>query len=242
MATFEEKCKAAMTKVFDAVGADPVTGMSKEQVKTHLLHLVATGTSLPGIHMPDDPEAAIDQNLEAMFFDADADKNGLLTLDEIWAKQGPDMNSMPPEVQTQVLMMVEMYCDLLAGVKEKSGAERFEDVRNKLKSAFDAVDKNGNGVLDKEELKAGCMEMAKGISKMSGMPVESMESEMNESVDNLLASIPGGNVTFDAMFALAMPGICQGQDPATFFSSLDPVMYQTINLQIDMYLGGLVGK
>ncbi len=43
-----------------------------------------------------------------------------------------------------------------------------KQVKDKLKKAFDKCDVNGDGVLDREEMRAGCLAMAKSIAQMSG--------------------------------------------------------------------------
>ena len=49
-----------------------------------------------------------------------------------------------------------------------SGECMLKQVKDKLKKAFDKCDVNGDGVLDREEMRAGCLAMAKSIAQMSG--------------------------------------------------------------------------
>ncbi len=115
-----------------------------------------------------------------------------------------------------------------------------------LKKAFDKCDVNGNGVLDLEEMRAGCFVMAKSIATMPGQLVDSeMLNEIESSLDEFLASSTDGSgkVSFNDMLAVALPGLCEGNNPAEFFANIDLCvtlcMFSTINMQIDMYLGDL---
>jgi hypothetical protein len=107
-------------------------------------------------------------------------------------------------------------------------------------------------VLDREEMKAGCLEMAKSIAEMCpGMP-GGEDSELEEALDGFIAECcPDGGkisdeslkISFDAMLAVALPKLCgsaPGKDPVEFFDKIDQCMFATINMQIDMYLGGLL--
>ena len=109
----------------------------------------------------------------------------------------------------------------------------------------DKCDVNGDGVLDREEMKAGCLVMAKSIAKMSGQPVDKILPNIERELDHFLdvTSPDGGKISFDAMLAVALPNLCgsvPGEDPVEFFAKIDQCMFTTINMQIDMYLGGLL--
>ena len=45
------------------------------------------------------------------------------------------------------------------------------------------------------------------------------------------------------MLALALTGLCEGKDPVEFFTNItkiDDCMFTTIDMNIDMYIGGLL--
>jgi hypothetical protein len=108
----------------------------------------------------------------------------------------------------------------------------------------DKCDVNGDGVLDREEMKAGCLVMAKSIADMCpGMP-GGEDSELEEALDGFIADSAdaSGKIIFDAMLAVALPVLCgsaPGETPLEFFAKIDQCMFTTINMQIDVYLGGL---
>ncbi len=131
---------------------------------------------------------------------------------------------------------------MLSGAATSSGEDKLKKVKDKLKKSFDKCDVNDDGVLDREEMKAGCLVMAKSIAKMSGQPVDRILPNIERELDHFLdvTSPDGGKISFDAMLAVALPGLCQGEDPAEFFSKMDDCMFTTIDMNIDMYMGGLL--
>jgi hypothetical protein len=42
------------------------------------------------------------------------------------------------------------------------------------------------------------------------------------------------------MLAVALPGLCESEDPVEFFAEIDDCMFTTIDMNIDMYIGGLL--
>jgi hypothetical protein len=128
---------------------------------------------------------------------------------------------------------------------EETGEEKFNHVKDKLRKALDKCDVNSDGELDRVEMKAGCLVMVKSIAAMCpGMP-GGEDSELEEALDGFFAeSCPdGGKISFDAMLAVALPKLCgsaPGKDPVELFDNIDQCMFTTINMQIDMYLGGLL--
>jgi hypothetical protein len=70
------------------------------------------------------------------------------------------------------------------------------------------------------------------------------DSELEEALDGFIADSAdaSGKIIFDAMLAVALPVLCgsaPGETPLEFFAKIDQCMFTTINMQIDVYLGGL---
>ena len=66
-----------------------------------------------------------------------------------------------------------------------SGECMLKQVKDKLKKAFDKCDVNGDGVLDREEMRAGCLAMAKSIAQMSGQPVDRIVPNIERELDHV---------------------------------------------------------
>jgi len=197
----------------------------------------------------------IDKYVDRLFAQTRVDSNedGKISQDEIWAfiKDIPAFEAMTvtKEEEDVFLGQMEELVRVLAGIKKKPGTERFDEVKSKLKSAFDAADTNKNGVLDKDEMKAACMRMGESLATTyAAMGVCSSKDEIinqvDTGVDEMTAHIvdDDGNVTFDAMFQQFTDKVCNGEDPATYFEEMPPTMFAVINQHMDMYLGGLLEK
>jgi len=150
--------------------------------------------------------------------------------------------NVPTEMKMQALITIRTYGEMLSDAATSSGEDKLKKVKDKLKNPFYKCDVSGEGAIDREETKAECLVMAKSIAKMSGQPVDSMLNEIESSLDGFIArsSDASGKVSFDAMLAVALPGLCQGEDPAEFFAKMDDCMFTTIDMNIDMYMGGLL--
>ena len=275
MATLEEKFKAVMTKFWDAAGADPAEGIDRQQLKNHAIFVTTFGDkdSLAKIDQalvrggpfcttssssPEEDErvmGVIDQYVDRLFaqMEVDSNKDGKISQDEIWAfikAMNPEhFEAMTKEQEDYFLGNMEEASSVLAGIKKKPGTERFDEVKSKLKSAFDAADTNKNGVLDKDEMKVACMRMGESLATTyAAMGVCSSKDEIinqvDTGVDEMTAHIvdDDGNVTFDAMFQQFTDKVCNGEDPATYFEEMPPTMFAVINQHMDMYLGGLLEK
>ena len=272
MATLEEKFKAVMTKFWDAAGADPAEGIDRQQLRNHAIFVTTFGDKVSLVKMIDsDVESdeeidpghledervmdVIDKYVDRLCAQTRVDSNedGKISQDEIWAfiKDIPAFEAMTvtKEEEDVFLGQMEELVRVLAGIKKKPGTERFDEVKSKLKSAFDAADTNKNGVLDKDEMKAACMRMGESLATTyAAMGVCSSKDEIinqvDTGVDEMTAHIvdDDGNVTFDAMFQQFMDKVCDGEDPATYFEEMPPTMFATINQHMDMYLGGLLEK
>ena len=272
MATLEEKFKAVMTKFWDAAGADPAEGIDRQQLRNHAIFVTTFGDKVSLVKMIDsdvesdeeiDPGhledervmGVIDKYVDRLFAQTRVDSNedGKISQDEIWAfiKDIPAFEAMTvtKEEEDVFLGQMEELVRVLAGIKKKPGTERFDEVKSKLKSAFDAADTNKNGVLDKDEMKAACMRMGESLATTyAAMGVCSSKDEIinqvDTGVDEMTAHIvdDDGNVTFDAMFQQFTDKVCNGEDPATYFEEMPPTMFAVINQHMDMYLGGLLEK
>lgn len=210
MATLEEKFKAVMTKFWDAAGADPAEGIDRQQLKNHAIFVTTFGDkdSLAKIDQalvrggpfcttssssPEEDErvmGVIDQYVDRLFaqMEVDSNKDGKISQDEIWAfikAMNPEhFEAMTKEQEDYFLGNMEEASSVLAGIKKKPGTERFDEVKSKLKSAFDAADTNKNGVLDKDEMKAACMRMGESLATTyAAMGVCSSKDEIINQVD-----------------------------------------------------------
>ena len=134
---------------------------------------------------------------DEMFQTLDGNSDGTVTTSEEFgfvSKQLLDgtgydsFANLPTEMKMQALIAIRTYGEMLSGAGTASGEDKFKKVKDKLKKAFDKCDINGDGVLDREEMKTGCLVMAKSIARMSGQPVDSMLNDIENSLDEFLAS------------------------------------------------------
>ncbi len=252
----KKEIKETLINIFVAAGAAGVleTGFTKDIMAKYMLGMAQAG-KLPGgpiDHLSEEEVIAFCRaQCDEMFHTLDGNSHGTVTTSEAfdfvikqllaWAGYG-SLGNLPTEMKMQALIAISAYGGMLSCAAKASGEDKFKKVKDNLKKAFDKCDINGDGVLDREEMKAGCLVMTKSIAKMSGQPVDSMLNEIESSLDELLASSAdaSGKVSFDAMLAVALPSLCEGKDPAVFFASIDPCMFSTINMQIDMYLCDLL--
>ena len=105
---------------------------------------------------------------------------------------------------------------MLSDTATSSGEDKLKKVKDKLKKSFDKCDANGDGVLDREETKAGCLVMAKSIAEMSGQPTDKILPNFERKLDHFLdaTSPDGGNISSDAMLTVALPGLVDRQLPS----------------------------
>ena len=257
---FTKELKEAVIKVFVAAGVQE-TGFNKEGMVKYLLGLVQAG-KLPGAPQWPSQDAegiaeitsVICGHVDEMFSDGDKNNDGKVNTGEAFdfvlekvlqANGVKSLADLDEEKKMYSLHAIRMYSDMMSGAAAASGEDKFNQVKDKLKKAFDKCDVNGDGVLDSEEMKAGCLVIAKSIAEMCpGMP-GGEDSELEDALDGFIAeSCPdGGKISFDAMLAVALPNLCDcapDEDPVEFFANIDLCMFTTINMQIDMYLGGLL--
>jgi hypothetical protein len=257
---FTKELKEAVIKVFVAAGVQE-TGFNKEGMVKYLLGLVQAGKLPDAPPWPSEDAEGIAEitsvicgHVDEMFRDGDKNNDGKVNtgeafdfiLEKVLQANGVESSAdLHEEKKMYALHAIRMYSDKMSGAAAASGEDKFNQVKDKLKKAFDKCDVNGDGVLDREEMKAGCLVIAKSIAEMCpGMP-GGEDSELEAALDGFIAeSCPdGGKISFDAMLAVALPNLCgssPGEDPVEFFAKIDQCMFTTINMQIDMYLGGLL--
>lgn len=255
-AQFEVKAKAAMRKVFDAVGVDPDKGFTQEQATNHLNGLVQSGLKLniPGI-------AKYDRNtsrgqvwalsVEEFFGRLDDNHDGRVSLDEVWDDLGKHWcGVLGPEVGTHV---IDDFCETISSKAAMNGKTRLQEVTELLKSAFDFHDKDRNGVLDMEEMRAGMVffgAMMANIRHLGHIPSSGPERE--EFIMTVLQEVKKtdeGKITFDNALAFILPKIINlfaargpgrgcNYTPEEFFDSIDIVCYCLLCGAMANYLGG----
>jgi Ca2+-binding EF-hand superfamily protein len=183
--------------------------------------------------------------------------SGLNSLADLFSNI-PDDNERSHH-QMELLVVIRVCGEMLSGAATSSGEDQFNKVKDKLKKAFDKCDITGDGVLDREEIKAGIIVIFTTMSKRAGI-VESNfdESQFNHFLDNLTNG--SGKISFDDMLDPALsvlshfhsefgqgmgakarslpPPICEGKAPAEFFADL--WNFSLINAVIDIFLGDLL--
>jgi len=255
----EEECtkvlKEKVIALFQAVAGENQDKFTKDQLLKYALGLAQSG-SLAAMDMPTDAPERVNEMVDVLFEGLDASCDGKVepieaynyALSTFLKMAGcSSVADMPQDMKMQLMMAVAQYGDLMLNAGSASGADRLAEVTKKLKEAFDAADLNGNGFLEKDELRAGCLVMARSIAKMSGGAATEEEGmrEMEGQLDGFIAQADPegtGKVSFEAMLAVALPGLCEGQDPAEFFAQVHPCDFTTIKMQIDLYLGGFSKK
>ncbi len=257
---FTKELKEAVIKVFVAAGVQE-TGFNKEGMVKYLLGLMQAGKMPDAPPWPSNDHFRIAEitsdicgSVDEMFSNGDNNYDGIVNTGEAFdfilekVLQANGVNSSADLVDQKkmyALHAIRMYSDMMSGAAAASGEDKLNQVKDKLKKAFDKCDVNGDGVLDREEMKSGCLVIAKSIAEMCpGMP-GGEDSELQDALDGFIAeSCPdGGKISFDAMLAVALSNLCDcdpGEDPVEFFAKIDLCMFITINMQIDMYLGGLL--
>jgi Ca2+-binding EF-hand superfamily protein len=248
-----KELKETVIKIFVAAGVLE-TGFTKDSMAKYMLGMAQAG-KLPGgpiVHLSEEEAIAFcHAQCDEMFQTLDGNSDGAVTtseafdfvLKQLLAGAGyGSLANVPTEMKMQALITIRTYGEMLSGAATSSGEDKLKKVKDKLKKSFDKCDVNGDGVLDREEMKAGCLVMAKSIAKMSGQPVDKILPNIERELDHFLdvTSPDGGKISFDAMLAVALPGLCEGEDPAEFFAKMDDCMFTTIDMNIDMYMGGLL--
>merc|ERR1712178_669208 len=84
--------------------------------------------------------------------------------------------------------------------KTNNMSSRFERIMALAKQAFDAVDKNGNGKLDKDEIK----KVATGFSKVMGFPAEMIDEGVAGAMKEFDADGDGA-ISWDEITSKAPP-------------------------------------
>lgn len=251
----DEECtrllKEKVLQVFKAAGVAETDGLAKQELLKYALGLVQTG-QLRAFGMPDDAPELVQAQLEQLFANLDANADGKVMPGEAYSyalnaflemSGVSSIALLSSDMKLALITSVSIYGDMLTGASGASGSERFQEITKLLKAAFDAADLNGNGYLERDELKAGCLVIAKSVQKMMGdeVSLEEVASEMESSLDGFIESVDKektGKVRFEDIFAAMMPALCEGNEPEEFFSKMEPTMFSTIKMQIDMYLGG----
>jgi Ca2+-binding EF-hand superfamily protein len=199
-------------KVFVAAGVLE-TGFAKDSVAKYMLGMAQAGKLPRGPidHLSEEEAIAFcHAQCDEMFQTLDRNSDGTVTTREAFdfvSKQllaGAGYGSLanlPTEMKMHALHAIRVYGEMLSDSATASGEDKFKKFKDKLKNAFDQCDINGDGVLDREEMRAGCLEMAKSIATISGQPVDSMLNEIESSLDEFLASSTDGSgkVSFDDM-------------------------------------------
>ena len=255
----EDQCTQALKKkvvaLCQAVAGESKDGFTKDQLLKYALGLAQSG-KLAAMDMPEDSAEQIKEMIDPLFLALDKSFDGKVdpieayeyALKQLCKMAGcTSVSDMNPGMKMQLFMAVQQYGDIMLSAASASGADRLAEVTKLFKDAFDAADLNGNGFLDKDELRAGCLVMAHGVAKMSDGEVSAEEGmrELEPVLDGFIAQADPegtGQVSFEAMLAVALPGLCQGEDPEEFFAKMDSCYFSTIKMQIDMYLGGFSKK
>eukprot|EP00286_Rhodomonas_abbreviata_P003356 CAMPEP_0181344750 /NCGR_PEP_ID=MMETSP1101-20121128/32358_1 /TAXON_ID=46948 /ORGANISM="Rhodomonas abbreviata, Strain Caron Lab Isolate" /LENGTH=334 /DNA_ID=CAMNT_0023456611 /DNA_START=52 /DNA_END=1056 /DNA_ORIENTATION=+ len=246
LSDFEKKAKDSMRKIFEAVGVPPEKGFSELEAKKYLNGLVQTGMKLgiPGIMKYNETSyhERMVWSVEDFFRRADRNHDGLVTLEEAFnavANRLKLEDRAPGELE-MCLHSLEQFCDILVAKAAKNGKERVQEVRELFKSAFDLHDKDKNGVLDLEEMRAGGMQFI-GASVAKYRPDDGWTTEIEMMVSNVLEETnktEEGKVSFEEGFAYCLKRLTQGQDPESFFDGVCPILYCLYTMTIELYLGG----
>ena len=262
----EDQCTQALKKkvvaLCQAVAGESKDGFTKDQLLKYALGLAQSG-KLAAMDMPEDSAEQMKEMIDPLFLALDKSFHGKVDLIDAYAyalqkickhAHVTSFSDMGEGWKMRLFIPFQQYADIMLSAAsasvfsiQYSGADRLAEVTKLFKDAFDAADLNGNGFLDKDELRAGCLVMAHGVAKMSDGEVSAEEGmrELEPVLDGFIAQADPegtGQVSFEAMLAVALPGLCQGEDPEEFFAKMDSCYFSTIKMQIDMYLGGFSKK
>eukprot|EP00286_Rhodomonas_abbreviata_P009834 CAMPEP_0181342328 /NCGR_PEP_ID=MMETSP1101-20121128/30936_1 /TAXON_ID=46948 /ORGANISM="Rhodomonas abbreviata, Strain Caron Lab Isolate" /LENGTH=211 /DNA_ID=CAMNT_0023453767 /DNA_START=52 /DNA_END=683 /DNA_ORIENTATION=- len=209
LSDFEKKAKDSMRKIFEAVGVPPEKGFSELEAKKYLNGLVQTGMKLgiPGIMKYNETSyhERMVWSVEDFFRRADRNHDGLVTLEEAFnavANRLKLEDRAPGELE-MCLHSLEQFCDILVAKAAKNGKERVQEVRELFKSAFDLHDKDKNGVLDLEEMRAGMQFISAMFAKYhsgEAIPPDVLEQMISDFLEGTNKT-EEGKVSFEEGFA-----------------------------------------
>jgi len=262
---YTQALKKKVVALCQAVAGESKDGFTKDQLLKYALGLAQSGKLAVIRHLespcspsvPEDSAEQMKEMIDDLFLALDKSFHGKVDLIDAYAyalqkickhAHVTSFSDMGEGWKMRLFIPFQQYADIMLSAAsasvfsiQYSGADRLAEVTKLFKDAFDATDLNGNGFLDKDKLRAGCLVMAQDgeVSAEEGM------CELEPVLDGFIAQADPegtGQVSFEAMLAVALPGLCQGEDPEEFFAKMDSCYFSTIKMQIDMYLGGFSKK